>query len=56
MLTFTPNKHKGIKSIAMIQIHSPSKEEIKNFLKKIENRIQRNELRPKSMNKFESRL
>lgn len=40
----------------MIQIHSPSREEIKDFLKKIESRIRRNELTPKSEHKFESRL
>ncbi len=40
----------------MIQIHSPNREEIKNFLKKIESRIRRNELKPKSAQKFESRL
>ncbi len=40
----------------MIKIHSPTREEIKSFLKKIESRIRRNELTPKSDQKFESRL
>ena len=40
----------------MIQIHSPSREEIKSFLKKIETRIRRNGLRDKPIQKFESRL
>lgn len=56
MLTFASNLHKGIKPFAMIQIHSPSREEIKNFLKKIESRIRRNESKLNSVQKFESRL
>jgi len=40
----------------MIKIHSPNREEIKNFLKKIENRIRRNESKPKAAQNFESRL
>jgi hypothetical protein len=40
----------------MIEIHSPSREEIKSFLKKIETRIRRNESRVKPVQKFESRL
>ncbi len=56
MFTFINLKHKGINTDAMIQIHSPSREEIKSFLKKIESRIRRNELRPGPDQKFESRL
>lgn len=56
MLTLALNLHKGIKPFAMIQIHSPSREEIKNFLRKIESRIRRNETRLKPVQKFESRL
>ncbi len=56
MFTFIHLKHKGINTDAMIQIHSPSREEIKSFLKKIESRIRRNELRPGPDQKFESRL
>ena len=40
----------------MIKIHSPSREEIKNFLKKIESRIRRNELAERTTQKYESRL
>jgi len=40
----------------MIQIHSPSREEIKRFLQKIETRIRRNGSRVKPVQKFESRL
>jgi len=40
----------------MIEIHSPSREEIKTFLKKIETRIRRNGTRTKPVQKFESRL
>ena len=56
MFTLIHKKHKGIKTNAMIQIHSPSREEIKSFLKKIESRIRRNDLKPQSTQKFESRL
>ena len=56
MFTFIDEIHKGIKTSAMIQIHSPSREEIKNFLRKIEKRIRRNELTPRSKQNFESRL
>lgn len=56
MFTFINLKHKGINTDAMIQIHSPSREEIKSFLKKIESRIRRNELKPRPDQKFESRL
>ena len=40
----------------MIEIHSPTREEIKNFLKKIESRIRRNEQTLKPARKYESRL
>jgi hypothetical protein len=40
----------------MLEIHSPSREEIKNFLKKIETRIRKNGSRIKPVQKFESRL
>ncbi len=40
----------------MIEIHSPSREEIKNFLKKIESRIRRNERSERTSQKYESRL
>jgi len=40
----------------MIEIHSPSREEIKNFLKKIETRIRRNAATVKPREKYESRL
>jgi hypothetical protein len=40
----------------MIEIHSPTREEIKDFLKKIESRIRRNERTKNPPPKFESRL
>ena len=40
----------------MIEIHSPTKEEIKTFLKKIESRIRRNEPTQIPPRKYESRL
>jgi len=40
----------------MIEIHSPTREEIKNFLQKIESRIRRNERTNNRSQKFESRL
>jgi hypothetical protein len=40
----------------MIEIHSPTREEIKIFLKKIESRIRRNERTQKPPQKYESRL
>ena len=40
----------------MIEIHSPTKEEIKIFLKKIESRIRRNERTQIPPRKYESRL
>lgn len=48
--------HKRLKGLAMVPIYSPNREEIKNFLKKIENRIRRNESKEKNPHKFESRL
>jgi len=40
----------------MIEIHSPTREEIKFFLQKIESRIRRNERTEKPPQKYESRL
>lgn len=40
----------------MIEIHSPTRKEIKDFLKKIESRIRNNESEKKPVQKYESRL
>ena len=40
----------------MIEIHSPTREEIKFFLKKIESRIRRNERTERPHQKYEPRL
>lgn len=56
MFTFLNGNTLRFKTNAMIEIHSPTREEIKNFLKKIESRIRRNEGTLRPPHKYESRL
>jgi hypothetical protein len=53
---FKPSNALSHKYTAMIPIHAPNREEIKDFLKKIENRIRRNASKIKPSQKFEPRL